>query len=77
MRAGTAGDNANRAVVQELLATPDWGHLAVPLVRAVQNIVQLSSLVKGGFPNCVYLGMVTVLPMHVDCKFLCMPAVRP
>ncbi|KAL3136619.1 hypothetical protein ABBQ38_005859 [Trebouxia sp. C0009 RCD-2024] len=41
---GTAGDNPNRAVAQELLANPDWGLLAMPLIGAVQNIVQLSVL---------------------------------
>lgn len=46
MCAGTAGENPNRAVAQELLATPDWGLLAVPLIRAVQSIVQLS-VMKG------------------------------
>lgn len=44
VRAGTAGDNPNRAVAQELLANPDWGLLAMPLIGAVQNIVQLSVL---------------------------------
>ena len=49
--AGTAGDTANRAVAQELLATPDWGLLALPLIRAVHNIVQSASVVKGGSPH--------------------------
>ena len=45
--AGTAGNNANRAVAQELLGVIDWGTLAVPLIRAVQNVVQSSASLKG------------------------------
>lgn len=67
--AGTAGDDTNRAVAQELLATPDWGLLAVPLVRAVQNIVQLSTVVKGDFLRqiCTAQLLMCTLRAQNDC----------
>ena len=90
MGAGTAGDTANRAVAQELLASPDWGLLAVPLIRAVQNIVHLASVMKGSFPHHAVhadhdLSMLPeglcacslcLLTVHVGCACLCMLAVH-
>lgn len=46
--AGTAGDSANRAVAQQLLAPPDWARLAGPLIRMVQTIVDATAtIIKG------------------------------
>lgn len=48
MHAGTARDLANRAVAKQLLAPPDWGRLAAPLIRVAHTIVQTTSSVNKG-----------------------------
>ena len=48
MHAGTAGDLANRAIAKQLLAPPDWGRLAAPLIRVAHTIVETTfSVIKG------------------------------
>ena len=48
MHAGTAGDLANRAIAKQLLAPPDWGRLAAPLIRVAHTIVETNfSVIKG------------------------------
>lgn len=62
MHAGTAGDLANRAIAKQLLAPPDWGRLAAPLIRVAHSIVETTfSVIKGavhGFLHpCLASGM--------------------
>ena len=53
MYAGTAGDLANRAVAKQLLAPPDWGRLAAPLIRVAHTIVETTfSVIKGEAHGC-------------------------
>ena len=51
LSAGTAGDPGNRSVAQQLLAPPDWGLLAVPLVRNVRTIVDATTTSIKGDPK--------------------------
>jgi len=56
MHAGTAGDLASRAVAKQLLAPPDWGCLAVPLIRVVHITVKTTfSVIKGAVHGCPHL----------------------
>ncbi|KAA6422807.1 MAG: hypothetical protein FRX49_07342 [Trebouxia sp. A1-2] len=48
VEASTARDLANRAVAKQLLAPPDWGRLAAPLIRVAHTIVQTTSSVNKG-----------------------------
>jgi len=56
MHAGTAGDLANRAVAKQLLAPPDWGCLAAPLIRVAHSIVETTfSVIKGAVHGLLHL----------------------
>lgn len=73
MHAGTAGDFANRAVAKQLLAPPDWGRLAVPLIWVAHTIVDTTfSVINGAVHGCLDLCLVS-RTMH-SCHLCFLPS---
>lgn len=52
MDAGTAGDAANKAVAQQLLAPSEWAQMTGPLIMVIQSIVLGEEDCKAGTTPC-------------------------